>query len=151
MDLPAILYASQSFALSVPWSDRFFWGACGLSWSLLGRSWAALGWLDWVQANAPTTALATRLAKQSICLSTTLSRRCLLRALWNVSSCLKSSNNNKLIIIENKKTGVCSDSQLGVCSDSQLGRLKDLETFPKFPESVRMHPNASRTRGSGQT
>ena len=48
---------------------------------------AALAGSIWLQTNAPSM----RLAKKTISLSTILPRRCLLRSLWNVSSCLKSN------------------------------------------------------------
>ena len=52
------------------------------------HSWA----LQLARFGCPTSVPSTRLAKKSICLSTIHLRCCLLRALWNVSSCLKSSN-----------------------------------------------------------
>ena len=66
-----------------------FWGS---SWPLLGRFWAALGWLDWVQANASTTAPTTRIAKRTIWLSMSLPRLCLLHALWNAMQANESPN-----------------------------------------------------------
>ena len=45
-------------------------------------------WLDLAANDCPIDAISK---KKSICLSTILLRCCLLRALWNVSSCLKSS------------------------------------------------------------
>ena len=57
-----------------------FWLLCALLGAPAGSIWL------------PTITPSTRLApKKTICLSTILLRCCLLRALWNVSSCLKSS------------------------------------------------------------
>ena len=58
-------------------------GSICLPWSALN----ALTGSIWLQTTAPTT----RLAKKSDLLIDDLPRRCLLRSLWNVSSCLKSS------------------------------------------------------------
>ena len=66
-------------------------GALECSGVALGRSWGALGWLDWVQTNAPTTALTMRLAKKIDVQQDVLPRRCLPRSLCIDASCLKSS------------------------------------------------------------
>ena len=66
-------------------------GALGSSGVALGRSWGTLGWLDWVQTNAPTTALTMRLAKKIDVEQGVLPRRCLPRSLCIDASCLKSS------------------------------------------------------------
>ena len=66
-------------------------GALEGSGVALGRSWGALGWLDWVQTNAPTTALTMRLAKKIDVQQDVLPRRCLPRSLCIDASCLKSS------------------------------------------------------------
>ena len=69
----------------------------GLPRATLDRFCVDLGSI-WVNAasiaptKAPTNAPTSRLAKKkTICITTILHRRCLLRALWNDASCLKSS------------------------------------------------------------
>ena len=81
----------------------------GSIWPRLARSGCPCcpGWLDlaalcapgrpsWLDLAANDYPIDTISKKKTICLSTILLRCCLLRALWNVSSCLKSSTiNNK--------------------------------------------------------
>ena len=103
-------------ALSATWAPLL--ARSGLDWlalaapgALAGSIWPRLarsgcpccpGWLDlaalcapgrpsWLDLAANDYPIDTISKKKTICLSTILLRCCLLRALWNVSSCLKSN------------------------------------------------------------
>ena len=96
-------------AASLPWAPwlarfvgpaRFWLALAGSMWPRAARSgcpgrsgWLALDaqgtlGLPWLANDCPIDAIGK---KKSICFSTILLRGCLLRALWYVSSCLKSS------------------------------------------------------------
>ena len=102
---PGAPWLAQSLPWA-PWLARF--GRPGRSWlALAGSIWPRMtrygcpgrsGWLaldaqgapgsPWLANDCPIDTISK---KKSICFSTILLRCCLLRALWNVSSCLKSS------------------------------------------------------------